>query len=236
MNRRRGFTLLELLVAMAMVAVVAVSLVASLRIAFKARESAESSLDAGRSAELVMEFIRTDLQTALPPGGSFAGSFEGTDNTDARGADADDLVFYGVAPASVHPQGANGDIKQLELTCYQPNGSSDFVLVRRTTNNLLNPQQEPYDEEVLCRHVSGFNCRYYDGAQWLDTWDSTQQNNSLPAAVEVTLSLQAPDKNADGSPRVARYTRVFAMPCFGTSVDQASASSSGSASSPEADR
>ena len=66
-SRRGGFTLIELIVAMGMVAILSVSLYASLRIAFRARESAEKAIEPARTAELAMEFIRSDLQNAMTP-------------------------------------------------------------------------------------------------------------------------------------------------------------------------
>jgi type II secretion system protein J len=207
-SHRSGFTLLELLISMTIVAVLAVLLASSLAIAFKTRSVAEKSVETSRSAEMVMEFLRADLQCALPPSrGKFAGSFSGTDGTDERGNEADDLVFYTTAPSPLHPEGANGEIKQIEITSYLPdNGiTTSHMLVVRTLNNLLSGSvQENPDEEVLLRNVYGFNVRYFDGTDWQDNWDSGQYDKSLPQAVEVALSLETPDKNPDGSPHIAR--------------------------------
>jgi type II secretion system protein J len=231
-GRRQAFTLLELIVATAMVAIIALTLAASLGTAIKARELAENSVETGRTAALIMEHIRTDLQCALPPSrGTFAGSFQGSDSFDERGNEADDLVFFSTAPSPLHPEGGNGDIKQFELTLYQPENSNDHILVRRTINNLLPvAQEENPDEEVLGRNVYGFNVRYFDGSDWQDNWSSGQYNNSLPIAVEVTLSLEAPDKLPDGSPRIVRYTRVFHLPCYGLSNDKNASSSANDSS------
>ena len=119
------------MISMTMVAVLAITLVSSLRIAFSARESSERAIATARTSEGVMEIIRNDLQCAMPPRGTFAGSFSGNDATDDRGDDADDLIFYTTAVSPSHPQGANGEIKQVELTVYKPNNSNDYVLVRR---------------------------------------------------------------------------------------------------------
>jgi len=88
-------------------------------------------------------------------------------------------------------------------------------LVRKVIPNLLSPQAPNPDVEVICRGVGGFNLRYYDGTQWNDTWDSTQQQNVLPNAVEVTLTLDRPNGpivNADGS-HAFRFTHIIPMPC-----------------------
>ena len=50
MNRRPAFTLLELLIAMALVAVIALSLAASVKTAFDARRNTERKIEAARSS------------------------------------------------------------------------------------------------------------------------------------------------------------------------------------------
>ena len=44
------------------------------------------------------------------------------------------------------------------------------------------------DEELLAPEVTDIQFRYFDGSEWLDQWDSTEQNG-LPVAVEVTVWL-----------------------------------------------
>jgi type II secretion system protein J len=223
-HSRGAFTLLELMIAMAIVAILALSLVAELHVGFKTREVTEASMETGRTAALVMEVIRNDLLSAVPPSrGTFEQAFEGTQNPQGDGND--DLVFYTTSPASMHMVGGvsvgNGDIKEIELTAYTPQGRTDTILVRRTWNNLLAPTQENPDEEVLCRNVQSLTLQYYDGngLAWMPTWDSTTATpvNTLPTAVMVTLTLKSPVKNKDGSQPVVYYTRVFQLPCIGAS-------------------
>src|SRR5689334_17853212 len=90
---RGGFTLLELLVAIMLMVIVVMSLAASIRIGFKARDSAESAVEPGRTAELAFEVIRGDLESAAPPRGILAGAFAGTPSTDEKG-ESDDVFFY----------------------------------------------------------------------------------------------------------------------------------------------
>jgi len=214
---RAGFTLLELTLALAMVAIMAASLYASMRVAFRAQASAETAIEPSRTAELAFEIIRNDLQDALPPTPFtnapvvLAGAFQTTDGKDDRGVDADDVVLYTTADAPNRPS-ANGDIKKVELLVTTPDGSNDHVLVRRVTRNLLAQVEPTPNEEVICRNVGGFNVRYYDGTDWQTTWDSTQLGDILPNAVEVTLELRRP--SAAGQPeRVFQFVRVFSISC-----------------------
>jgi len=221
----RAFTLIELIVAMSIVAIMAVSLYQSVRIAFKAQASAETAIEPSRTAELAMEFIRLDLDNATPPAGNngqialatgkLRGDFIGSDSTDGK-ADSDDLNFYTTADAAEHPS-ANGEVKNIELLITTAQGSGDHVLTRRVTRNLLSGLVPTPDEEILCRGVSGFNMRYYDGTTWQDSWDSTAVSNALPTAVEVTIQLERP--NTIGTTQTLRFTRIFTMSCATPATD-----------------
>lgn len=213
--RGSGFTLLELVVAMSMVAVLAGSLADSMYVAFKAVKTADAAIDAPRTAAIAMDFLSQDLQNALPPGTELAGNFEATQGQDSRGHENDDLVFFTSADSPQHVD-ANGDIKQVELTMEQ-DSDGDWVLVRRVIRNLLSQTQVNPDEEIICRGVNSFTLQYSTGSQWETTWDSTQEDNTIPAAVQVTLELQRPDTK--GVMQTIRYTRTFALACSTASTD-----------------
>src|ERR1051325_10143787 len=89
-----GFTLLELILAMAMMSMLAVSLYGTLRVAFKARDSAKSGIAPMRSANVALDLLGEDLESALPPTGLLAGAFL----AQHLGADAqnsqDTIQFY----------------------------------------------------------------------------------------------------------------------------------------------
>ena len=103
-----------------------------------------------------------------------------------------------------------------ELLITAPANTSDHVLVRRVTRNLLAPVEPTPDEEVICRGVSGFNLRYYDGSEWQDTWDSASSVIPMPLAVEVMVQLDRPA--GDAEPRKMKYLRVFPLACATTAT------------------
>ncbi len=211
-----GFTLLELLVAMLMVAILSMALYASLRVAFDAQRSAEAAVEPPRTAAAALDLVGQDVQAAVPIGVT-ATQYEGTDGTDDRGRPGDDVVFYSVADSPLHAA-ANGDVKQVELTVQTAANGTDHLLVRKVTRNLLSATSTPNpDVEVICRGVGGFNLRYYNGDTWADSWDSTQEDNTIPAAVEVTLTLERTD--AKGVVHSYKYVRVFPLPCSTAAQD-----------------
>jgi prepilin-type N-terminal cleavage/methylation domain-containing protein len=233
-GKRKGFTLLEMLVAMTLMSILAASLYASLHAAFKARDSALAAVGPAREAGLAMDLVCRDIESALPPTGILAGEFAGTDSQDATGHDADTLLFYAALTDGegervgtdsrygasgdagtllMHSAFANGeqvqvgcDVKRTEFTC-----SSDG-LVRVVTANLLSPEQVEPPGEIICRNVSGINFRYFDGSDWFDEWDSSAKDNALPLAVEVTLTVRRPGPTQAGAEDY-RLCRLLVLSC-----------------------
>lgn len=227
----RGFTLVELLAALAMVGVITLSLFACLRGAFKARDGAERRVEPARTANLAVDFLKADLEAAQPPRETLIGAFVGTDATDDRGRPGDSIAFYTTAPGPQHESGT-GEVRRVEVgvvaaplagvttSTVAPGG---FALVRRVTSNLLASVQVEPDEEVLCRNVGAFDVEYWDGTVWVPTWDSSQYDDTLPAAVRITIELDRPTQLDPAVPDSLgpRFVRVIRLPCASTPEDDA---------------
>jgi prepilin-type N-terminal cleavage/methylation domain-containing protein len=257
---RRAFTLLEMLVAMTLMSVLAGVLYTSLHIGFAARESAQRNLAPIRSACLALSLVRSDLMSALPPTGLFAGAFTGTDGVNDQGLDADMLSFYtcGRAPgdAEWNEEEANdqqgnveeghSDIMKIDLGLGSAQDTGEPALIRYITTNLLPPETVEPAEELLCRGVRSLNITYFDGTDWYDDWDSTQLNNALPVAVEITLEVQAEATQGSAAeaetlqgqePKVFKFSQVIVLPCYTpptgqTGAGQAVATGGGSQAAP----
>jgi prepilin-type N-terminal cleavage/methylation domain-containing protein len=216
---RRAFTLLELIVAITMASVIALTLAGSLRIAFKARDSAEAAVAPARAADVAADILRVDLESALLPRGLFAGSFIGNDGSGDAGAQADTLTFHASLPAgdeglALAQGNIQGDIRRVELGVTVLPGTGEYALVRRVKSNLLAQLEEgQVQEEVLCRRVVSFGLRYFDGVSWRDSWDSTQEDDRLPQAMEVSLELQRPESTPENPQPTVRQSRVIRLPC-----------------------
>lgn len=210
-NKVSAFTLLELILAMALMSVLAGSLYASLSIGFKAKRSSEAAVEPVRKAQLVMELLSHDIEAALPPTGILAGEFNGIDEEDSTGFDCDRLLFYSSAHEPREEETAC-DIIKIELALVTLSDTNERVLVRRITTNLLAPKVLEPKEEILCRGIISFNLRYFDGFNWLDNWDSVLQGDLLPQAVEVSLEVERQEKDMSAQSGY-QSTRVFLIPC-----------------------
>ncbi len=208
-----GFTLLEVLFAMGMVSIVAVSLFASLGTAYRAREHARAAMDPVHAVHVALEMAGEDLRGALPPAGILAGSFLGVRGTEGAGL-ADALEFYRVAPLSPAADRLrrSGGVEKVELSLGLLAGDPLPVLLRKRTANLLSPRTEEPEAEVLCRHVTSFGARYFDGTEWQEGWDSTTRENVLPGAVQLYLKVEWPARRS-GAPTVYEATGIFVPSC-----------------------
>src|SRR5436309_2519591 len=91
---RGAFTLLELLVALAMAGIIAGSMYAALRVGFRAHASAEAAVEPIRTAELATALLRADFESVTPIGGTFAVTFTGTDQQGQGGLPGDSVEFF----------------------------------------------------------------------------------------------------------------------------------------------
>ncbi|MFC1494452.1 type II secretion system protein GspJ [Thermodesulfobacteriota bacterium] len=213
-NNTHAFTLLELLVAMTMMSIIATSLYASLSIGFKAKENSESAIEVKRSARIVMDLLKQEIISALPPKGLLAGKFSGIDSHDETGNDTDSLTFFSAAYIPGEDEVAC-DIVRVEIAISTREDTDEPVLVRGITTNLLSPKSlDPY-EDVLCSGIESLNLRYYDGYDWLDEWDSGSHDNSLPEAVEISIRFEDKDRKDKGndSENAQSLTCSFTLPC-----------------------
>lgn len=216
-NDNRGFTLLEMLIAMTMMTIIAASLYTSMSIGFRARESAERAVEKGRSAQIAIELIKNMLASSMVPNGILAGEFEGEDEQDGEGYDADTLSFY-TADYNPGEDELASDIEKVEIEMSTRDETNEQVLIRKVTTNLLSPKTLDPDEEVLCGGVRSLNLRYYNGTDWEDEWDSSDNDNALPEAVEITIMLEDTDsildENDDNDEEdIYEYTETIILPC-----------------------
>lgn len=206
--RRAGFTLIEMLVAVALMALLAGTLYGSLHVGFKARERAEAVTTPVRVVAAALGLLGEDLASTLPPGGILAGDLIGDKVIDARGRRGDVLLFHAASPAP-DPEEGHGDIRRLQWGVEVPEAEGEPIrLVRDVIDDLLATEEPEPIREVVCRGVQAFELRYFDGSAWQEAWDSSIQDGALPLAIEAYLALAGPEGEEPYG-----LTRIYTLPC-----------------------
>lgn len=200
-----------------MMALLTGGLYTALSVASKARRNSNEEVGNFRRVELAADFVCAELRSAVVPNGILAGTFMGTDGTGVGNLESDTVMFYRTADATDQDV-CQGDIMKVELACETSSQGAGMDLIRTVRRNLL--AQVVYDVpgEVLCRNVLALNLRYFDGVSWLDSWDSTVVENSLPLAVEVDLTLADNEQTSAGAPAQYRTTHVLWLPASSLTV------------------
>jgi len=208
-----GFTLLELIVAMALMDVIAVALYSSMHIAFKTKQNTLASLEPYQSVTPIFEFIRKDLTSAMNPNGILAGVFVGENVPFTNLQDADTLSFYSAAYQPKEKEIASNVI-HVQYGLETDTERDQIVLKRYTIKNILTPTAIEPDPEVIARNIAGFDIQYYDGSAWLDAWDSSEQDNTLPWGVRVTISILDENRGrfSQNDDPYRHFSRIFILP------------------------
>ncbi len=215
-KKQLGFTLFELLVAIALMNLIALSLYASMTIGLRAKKSTRRSIGPYQSLQAALEFIGRDFSCAVEPNGILAGQFEGYNHEEREEVDRDSISFYSSNYMPKEDEIAS-DIVKVEYVLEERRGWGDLVLVRKVTKNLLSPKVADSEDEVVCRRIRSFDIRYYDGDYWYDSWDSANHDDSLPIAAEVTIIVAHYDKmkNSDDyvqADSTVTLKRIFLLP------------------------
>jgi general secretion pathway protein J len=191
-RNRGGFTLLELLTATAMFAVIVVALYTVFYGALRMRERAHDTFEERLPKDALIALLWRDLSCAPVPGGILVGAFLG-EKIEEGGQRLDRLELY-TASATVDEKDPWGDIQKVVLSAETPEDADEVEgrdLVRETTRNLLASTEQEPEEQRLLHGLESLAFQYYDGKEWQDSWDSTTQENALPLAVRIQIRFQS---------------------------------------------
>jgi general secretion pathway protein J len=185
-----GFTLLELLVATMMFAIVIGALYSVSYGALKMREKAYATFEEELPIRYVIPVIRRDLAGALVPAGVLAGPLLGekSEEGDRR---LDRLEIY-ASTGVIDGKYPWADVQKVKYSLADPENATEGGgkdLVRAVTRNLLYESEEEIEEQHLLTGVQSLELDYYDGEAWQDAWDSTTKENALPIAARVRITF-----------------------------------------------
>lgn len=215
---RGGFTLLELLIATAMGAIVLLVISGTYFGALRLYNSTHDQIDADLVLDRTLGLVRRDLAglmlpagSATPPAGTFSGQFQDTPSGSLTQEFADTRVSPDLYTTSASVDGWS-PFSEVQVVAYflapANDGSTTKNLVRAVTRNLLPAQIPTTDEQVLITGVANAEFDYFDGNEWTSTWDSTV-TSTLPQAIRFRLSLAGRDRGRTAPQPVEIVVPVF---------------------------
>jgi general secretion pathway protein J len=175
-----GFTLVEVLLAVSLVAMMATLVFGSLYVTTSAIDAARANTANEQTIRSTLRVMIDELSVGVS---STIGPWMGI-NGQQDGQPADSVAFLTMGQF----RGAEST-KDTELVriVYTREGDRLLRFVRR---NLYGLTDESIEQVELATKVKGFNVRYYDGKSklWVDAWDGRGRTGTpLAVLIEVTL-------------------------------------------------
>jgi general secretion pathway protein J len=194
---RRGLSLIEVLVAISVLAMVAMLIYGAFAGMRRSKEGIERINNRYREGRLAMNRITRDLESAyisnhLPINQALA--VQKTLFAGKRGTPADRLDFTSFSHRRLDKTAAESD--QAELSYFaspDPDDSDVIDLARRVSPRIDRDPDRGGRVEVLATDIDLFELEYLDplSGQWVETWDTTGigQKDRMPLQVRVILVL-----------------------------------------------
>lgn len=200
MKRPRGFTLLELVVALLIFSIVLSAALALFEAGRSLTSRAEFRSELFQTARAALQAVESDVRGAFMSEGPFDTGFIGT-NGGSDKAPLDGLEVVAVndqitreawqvttSSSRQERKPPRIDVSRVQYWIEEDKSKAAQGLVRERSK-VLNPPgvsvRRDEDVEEIARNITGLDVRYYDG-QWKQEWDS-RKVYKLPLAVEVTV-------------------------------------------------
>jgi len=218
-----GFTLMEVVISAALMALILVSAYACLSSGVSSRKLIEARAEVAQSARVTMALLSADLRAACPLSKDI--QFLGMERT-LDDIEADNLDF---ATHNYTPRRAReGDFCQVSYFLAKEPESGKFSLWRRRNPRIgLDPLSGGTREEIA-RGLRGLKFEYYDGFDWYNQWgdldNKGKMDNSwrdrpnlegMPEAVRITLwfEIGAGSTKNSGKDDTSEPTLAFQTVC-----------------------
>jgi type II secretory pathway pseudopilin PulG len=206
MRLRRGLTLIEMMVALGMAVLILIALSGSLTVAFNWQRRQPEVRERHERITRFQDRMRSLLQTAyVAPDAEDPVAYFIGDVSSGAGEYADQIAFSAVGnpPAGAYLNDADDDFEGLNTkfgaqggrTEYSistvPVGSSPYesgLYVREQRPADGDPTQGGY-ESMLNQEVESIQFEFFDGTDWIGTWDTRNDGRRIPAAIRMTYHL-----------------------------------------------
>lgn len=233
-SSRRGFTLLELLIALSILGLISVMLATSFYSVNRSWTVSREVMDSGGHSDYLMEQLTSALRSAYTPGTGEKHGFlfvDGGEDENAR----DIIEWSKIGPALVGEEARYAEVPhRIRVYVSEADGPEHpgGFTVKAWRQDLQTEDFDPDEDAAelcLSPRVIAFDCRMLDPdtprtaddeINWTDEWSKT---NTIPDAVEITLWMRAPEK---GAAPVARR-RIVELPMGPLSRNPERASGSG---------
>jgi general secretion pathway protein J len=188
----KGFTLLELLVALALLVILSGALYGTYFSLMRGRDTAVVKMGERREISVTLDQMRRELSAAFYNTSNKRLHFV-VEDRDYFGKPASTLDFTAIVP----PRSGRLPLSdQVQLVYKIVENEKKLRLGRQEKDLFYTVDPLPYPQ---MEELEGFLVECYDGGKWVRTWDTSLNGGRLPKYVKVTITLKEGEKTVDYS-------------------------------------
>ena len=196
-DSRRAFTLIEVVISAALMALIIVSAYLCLNAAVSSQKMIEPRSTVFQNARVAMSLVAADLRCACPL--SKDSAFLGMHRMMGT-VEADNLDFATHNYTPRRPR--EGDYCQVSLYLDKDPESGQYVLYRRRNPAIALDPLAGGTREEIARGLLGLRFDYYDGFDWYESWGEVDRRSKAQTSRRERYNLE-------GMPQAVRITLMF---------------------------
>jgi type II secretion system protein J len=192
---QRAFTLIEMILAIGVAAIVLITISSVFFAALRLRNATQNYVDAATPVDQTLSIMKRDLACVVTPTNGttkvLSGDFR-VGNVISTGSGLPVAIEMFTATGQVGEKQPWGDIQRVTYELRDPitRNATGKDLFRSVTRNLLSTTPGTPEDQLMMSGVQSIAFSCYDGVQWWSTWDTTgltSANTNLPDAVRVDI-------------------------------------------------
>ncbi len=185
-KQNKGFTLIEVLIAMTLLSIMVVLLFTSLKICAQSWEQGEKKMSDVNEVAAVYNFFQRHLPSATPLWNDFSKTDERTFSFQGK---KQSLEFVSTFPASAGKSG----MQLFSLDLVQKNNEQIINVTITPFFPVTDGEEWKKEEAILLRHVEDFSLSYFGPAEegttsiWQEEWLT---KNSQPQLIKININTK----------------------------------------------
>jgi general secretion pathway protein J len=200
--RNKGFTLLEILIAVVLLGILAGALYGSYFGVVRARERAAEGMGSRRELGATLDLIRREFSAAVYNRNDKRLHFV-VEDRDNFGVPSSTLELTTLAPPAADLARSESGIVTVRYSMAQKDQKRALI---RQERDLVFDGPEAIPAYPQMERISAFLVECYDGSKWVKSWDSAI-NGALPKSLKVTVQVEEEGKPVEfwvlATPRIS---------------------------------